>query len=246
MYIEQGTIIDVPRERWPMEGRPPEGQFVPLDVLPHGRVGGGPMRGFGDIAPIPADWVVEKWFAQYAREDDLPDGMVGFGTVVTPSGYETVEILVDPDYGFDEFKARFARWLRTPPKSGRFAGVPMSGVLVGRVTISWSSPDSYTFRHARPTPLAGDEDTDEVIDIPCYSIPGEGKMRPIYRDYPITPPFYVEFAGPKTNQCCKRAGPFGTIDEATRYAGKHGGYKAAPRDGWFQVFDSRGQIALIT
>lgn len=201
----------------------------------------------GDIAPIPPEWVVDKWFNQYAAEGDLPEGMVGYG-VVQRGRYKTVEVMVDPDYDMADFKARFAKWLRTPPKSGRFGGVPMSGTIAGRVTISWSYPDVYVYTHGRPVLFEKKNALGEVtIEIPCYSIPGEGKLRrPTVSNEPGGPPYYVEFAGPKTQGRCKKAGPFDTQEDAIDHAVRHAGFKAAPRDGWFQVLDSHGQITIIT
>ena len=205
-----------------------------------------------DIAPIPPEWVVEKWFSPYFAEGDFPEGATGFGVVLDPrTGYKTVEIMVDPDYDLDEFKERFALWLRTPPKSGRFPGVPMSGVVVGHVTLSWANPELYRFIHARPVLHRVLNGLGQVqMEIPCYSIQGEGKLRsPKAWDEPWSPggpPFYVEFAGPKTKGRCRKAGPFRTQGDAIAHAAKHAGFKHAPRDGWFQVFDSHGQITIIT
>lgn len=62
----------------------------------------------------------------------------------------------------------------------------------------------------------------------------------------IFPPYYVEFAGPATKGCCRKDGPFESIEQATLYAIQKGGIKKAPLDGWFQVKDSRGELVLIT
>jgi len=58
--------------------------------------------------------------------------------------------------------------------------------------------------------------------------------------------FWVEFSGPKTNGRCMHGGPFSTMEEATAFAAKHGGYKRAPFDGWVQVWDAQGKLMMVT
>lgn len=62
----------------------------------------------------------------------------------------------------------------------------------------------------------------------------------------LVPPFWIEFAGPKTNGRCMHGGPFQTMEEATAFAARHAGYQKAPFDGWFQITDSEGNPGPIT
>ena len=72
------TIIDWPiREVWPMEGRPPEGEFVPLDQLPYAAVGdieeigpdGRPVDGLGI-------WIDPRRY--FSPGQTAPGGLPGF------------------------------------------------------------------------------------------------------------------------------------------------------------------------
>jgi len=74
-----GTPIDWPiHEVWPMEGRPPEGQFVPLDQLPYASVGdveevvgpdGQPVDGLGI-------WIDPRRY--FSPGQTAPGGLPGF------------------------------------------------------------------------------------------------------------------------------------------------------------------------
>jgi len=76
---EPGSIIDLPfREIWPMEGRPPEGEFVPLDQLPYASVGdveevvgpdGQPVDGLGI-------WIDPRRY--FSPGQTAPGGLPGF------------------------------------------------------------------------------------------------------------------------------------------------------------------------
>src|SRR3990172_5697624 len=143
------------------------------------------FESLGDIMPISPYWVAQKWFSQYFQEGDMPAGTTGFGVVIDPrTGYETVEMMVDPAYDLEDYKRRFSKWLRPPPKSGRFPGVPASGVQVGRVTLSWSDPSLYRFIHVRPVlhGLSGNE-SEQVIRKIMRGILAQGK-RPVMLSVP--------------------------------------------------------------
>lgn len=172
-------------------------------------------------------------FTKYFTHDMMPEGIMGFGVCCDPrTGYETVEILVDERHDVEDFKRRFARWLKTP----------LEGCIrIAKVPPGWEDPARYLYRFSGPVvPL---DDLAEIEVAPGPAPVPHRRLTPA--GVALHPPFWVEFCGPATGRQCMHAGPFEDYMEAFRWgAARTGGI--APRNAFVQVKDRDGFLAIVT